>query len=84
MRLTKDVIQKLLDMNEGFSRTTSYSSRNFKCDWHYLIKGGQLLIRENGKTSWADSRFDDIMVATIEQTRTFLRKYLDSLNTGNL
>lgn len=84
MRLTKDVIQKLLDMNEGFSRTKSYSSRNFKCDYHYLIKGGKLLVREIGKTSWADSRFDDALVADIERTRRFLREYLPLLKKDNL
>ena len=76
MRLTKAVVQKLLDMNEGFSKTKSYSSRNFKCDYHYLIDGGKLLIREVGKTSWADSRFDDVRVADIDQTRRFLREVL--------
>ena len=84
MRLTKDVIQKLLDMNEGFSQTKSYTSRNFKCDYHYLIKGGKLLVREIGKTSWADSRFDDDVVADIERTRRFLRDHLHLLKTGDL
>ena len=84
MRLTKDVIQKLLDMNEGFSKTKSYSSRNFKCDYHYLIQGGKLLVREIGKTSWADSRFDDAMVADIERTRRFLREFLHLLKTDNI
>jgi hypothetical protein len=84
MRLTKDVVQKLLDLNEGFSRTKSYSSRNFKCDYHYLIQGGKLLVREVGKTSWADSRFDDAVVADIDRTRRFLRDHLHLLKTGNL
>lgn len=84
MRLTKDVVQKLLDLNEGFSRTKSYSSRNFKCDNHYLIQGGKLLVREVGKTSWADSRFDDAVVADIDRTRRFLRDHLHLLKTGNL
>ena len=84
MRLTKDVVQKLLDQNEGFSRTKSYSGRNFKCDYHYLIQGGKLLVREVGKTSWADSRFDDAVVADIDRTRRFLRDHLHLLKTGNL
>ena len=84
MRLTKDVIQKLLDMNEGFSQTKSYTSRNLKYDNHYLIKGGKLLVREVGKTSWADSRFDDALVADIDRTRRFLRDHLHLLKTGNL
>ena len=84
MRLTKDVVQNLLNLNEGFSRTKSYSSRNFKCDYHYLIQGGKLLVREIGKTSWADSRFDDAVVADIDRTRRFLRDHLHLLKTGNL
>lgn len=84
MRLTKAVVQKLLDQNEGFSKTKSFSSRNFKCDNHYLIQGGKLLVREVGKTSWADSRFDDVRVADIEQTRRFLRDVLHLLKKDNL
>ena len=53
-------------------------------DYQYLIKGGQLLIREIGKTSWADSRFDDVRVADIEQTRRFLRDVLHLLKKDNL
>ena len=84
MRLTKDVVQKLLDQNEGFSRSKTYSGRNFKCDYHYLITGGKLLVRESGKTSWADSRFDDALIADIDRTRRFLREYLPSLKKDNL
>lgn len=84
MRLTKDVIQKLLNMNEGFTKTTSSSHRNFKADYHYLIKGGRLFIQEMGKTSWADSSYVSNMVADIDQTRRFLKKFIDSLNTDGL
>ena len=84
MRLTKDVVQKLLDMNEGFSIPKSYSGRNFKCDNLYLIQGGKLLVREVGKTSWADSHFDDTVVADIDRTRRFLREYLPLLKKDNL
>lgn len=84
MRLTKDVVQNLLDLNEDFSKIKSYSSRNFKCDYHYLIKGGKLLVREIGKTSWADSNFDDALVADIDRTRRFLREYLPLLKKDNI
>jgi len=84
MRLTKDVIQKLLNANEGFIKNTDYSGRNFKASYQYLIKGGQLLIREVGKTSWADSRFDNTRVADIETTRRIIRKFLDLLNTNGI
>ncbi|RWZ60608.1 hypothetical protein EQV77_04750 [Halobacillus fulvus] len=84
MRLTKDVIQKLLDSNEGFTKTKYFSGRNFKETNHYLIKGGKLLIRSKGKTSWADSRHDNSTIADIEQTRRFLRKVIDELKTEGI
>lgn len=80
MRLTKKAIQQLLDLNEGFTKTKHYSDRNFKETNHYLIEGGKLLKRSVGKTSWADSRYDKFTVATIEQTRKFLRDNLKDLN----
>lgn len=84
MRLTKDVIQKLLDMNEGFEKTTNWSDRNFKETNHYLIKGGKLLIRSVGKTSWSDSRFDNSTIADIDQTRRFLKKVINALKTDGI
>lgn len=84
MRLTKDIVQKLLDMNEGFSKTTSFRNRNFKETTHYLIKGGKLFIRSKGNTSWADSQFNEVSVANTEQTRRFLRTFINELNTKNI
>ncbi|WP_017381880.1 hypothetical protein [Paenisporosarcina sp. TG-14] len=84
MRLTKDVIQKLLDINEGFAKTKDYVGINFKETNHYLIKGGKLLIRSTGKTSWADSRHDNNTIADIDQTRKFLRKVIDELKTEGI
>jgi len=84
MRFTKDVIQKLLDINEGFANTTNFVDRNFKETNHYLIKGGKLLIRTTGKTSWADSHFDNNTIADIDQTRRFLRKVIDELKTEGI
>jgi hypothetical protein len=84
MRLTKDVIQKLLDINEGFEKTTDFSDRNIKETNHYLIKGGKLLIRSIGKRSWSDSRYDNKTIADIDQTRRFLRKVIDELKTEEI
>lgn len=84
MRLTKDVIRKILDMNEGFIKTTRFVGKNFKEENRYLIKGGKLIIRSIGKTSWADSRFDNNTIADIEQTRRFLKKFIDVLKTEGI
>lgn len=84
LRLTKDVIDKILNLNEGFTKSTNYNSRNFKESRDYIIKGGKLLFRSVSKTSWADSRSDNIFVADIDQTRRFLNKYLHLLNLGDL
>ena len=58
-RLTKDVRQRLLESNEGFSTRTFYEGRNSREERIYTISGGQLHIRAIGKTSWADSRYED-------------------------
>lgn len=84
MRLTREVRQQLLDQNEGFELKTSYEGNNFREYRRYRITGGELLIRSSGKTSWADSRFDNEDIATDEQTRRFLREHLAELNTEGL
>lgn len=84
MRFTKDVIQKLLDINEGFEKTKSFSDRNFRETNHYLIKGGKLLVRSVGKTSWADSSYEKNTIADIEQTRRFLKDVIDALKTDGI
>lgn len=84
MRLTRDLVQRLMDQNEGFRFETSYRGRNQSEDRVYEIRGGRLHIRAAGKTSWADSRYSNEGVADDEQTRRFLRTYLDRLNTDGI
>ena len=84
LRLTEKVIQQILNMNEGFSKTTHQSQRNFSETRNYLIKGGKLLVDSASKTSWADSRKNLSYVADVDQTRRFLNKYLHQLNLGDL
>ncbi|MFI8288593.1 hypothetical protein ACIGBL_05550 [Streptomyces sp. NPDC085614] len=84
MRLTAEVRQKLLDQNEGFELQTSSTQKNHTEYRRYRITGGQLHIRESGKTSWADSRYDNEYVATDEQTHRFLYEYQGELNTDGL
>lgn len=81
LRLTTDVIGKLLRANEGYSDTTNYSGRNFSETNRYRISDGKLLKRSKGNTSWSDSRFDTETECDIDQVRRFLRERLDKLNT---
>lgn len=84
MRLTKDVRMQLLLQNNGFSTRTSYDSRNSEYERIYTIKDGQLHIREIGKTSWADSRYDKEWYANDEEIHRFLYSNLGKLNTAGL
>lgn len=87
MRFTKDVIQKLLDLNEGFEKSvpdTLGGSRNYSATNHYIIRSGKLFIRTVGKTAWADSKFDKTTIADIEQTRRVLKKFIDKLKTDGI
>lgn len=81
MRLTKTVRKQLLDQNEGFRKNKSYKSRNSSYTNHYEITGGQLCVRSEGKTSWADSRYNKSYECDDEQTHRFLRDHLTELNT---
>ena len=73
-----------MDQNEGFKTSTHYSDRNNTNDRDYQIVSGELRIRESGKTSWADSRYDNEFIADDDQTRRFLRNNLGALNTDGL
>ncbi|MER5481312.1 hypothetical protein ABT026_30685 [Streptomyces sp. NPDC002734] len=82
--MTEAVLRQLLEQNEGFEDETTTRQKNFQERRQYRITGGQLRYRATGKTSWADSRFDDEYVATDDQARRFLRPRLDKLNTDGL
>jgi hypothetical protein len=84
IRLTKGAVQQLLDQNDGFTSRTNYEGKNFREQRDYEIRDGELHYRSRGKTSWADSRFDELRVADEEQARRFLRKNLRSLDTAGL
>ncbi|MBB3171433.1 hypothetical protein [Parvibacter caecicola] len=79
LRLTKAVRQQLLDDNDGFTTSTYYEGKNFREQRDYSIEGGELHIRARGKTSWADSRFDDEWVADEEETHHFLYRHLHEI-----
>ena len=84
MRFTKDTIAKILAKNEGIEATTSYTSRNFRETNHYKISDGKLLRRSTGKTSWADSRFDNTEICDLEQTRRFLKRFIYKLDLDGI
>ncbi len=84
MRLTKAIRKKLLEKNDGLEIRSSYDSRNSEYERFYKIKDGELHIREIGKTSWADSRYDDEWIADEEQTHRFLYNYLCKLDTDGM
>ncbi len=84
VRLTKENRKKLLEQNEGFTQRTYNEQRNFEETRIYKIVGGLLHIREIGKTSWADSRYDKERVADDEETHRFLYKFLHKLNKDGL
>jgi len=74
MRLTKKARQELLDRNDGFETTTHYVGRNLTETRRYRISDRELHIRSTGKTSWADSHFDQESVAGDDQTKRFLEE----------
>ena len=79
-RFTKENIQKTLELNEGFEDSTYYKGKNFTETNYYKIQDGKLYKRSQGKTSWADSRFDEAYVCDLDQTRRFLRERKDCLD----
>lgn len=84
MRLTKDIRQRILEQNEGFTKRTNYEGRNSSEQRIYTISGGELHIRAIGKTSWADSRYDDEWVASDDETHRFLYDHKWELNLDEI
>ncbi len=78
-RLTKAVREQLIENNEGFTTRTYYEGRNSREERIYTVKDGELHIRAIGKTSWADSRYDDEWVASDEETHRFLYQHQGQL-----
>ncbi len=86
MRLTKDVRQKLLDQNEGFSTETWFEGNNSSEARHHEIRNGELHVRARGKGAWgaANERYENEWVADDDQTHRFLKKHLSELDTDGL
>lgn len=75
MRFTKGNRQQVLNDNEGFRTETHNTQNNFEEHRTYTISNGELHVRAKGKTSWADSRYDETYKygADDEETKRFLR-----------
>jgi len=84
VRLTRDVRQRILEQNEGFTTKTYYDGRNSREQRVYTISGGVLRIRSIGKTSWADSRYDDEWIASDEETHRFLYDNKHKMNLDGI
>ena len=80
MRLTKSVRDIILKQNNGFKARTYFKGRNNERERIYKVIDGILHIREVGKTSWADSRYDKEWIADSEEIRRFIRDNLLKLN----
>lgn len=83
-RLTASVRKRILDENEGFTTRTYYEGKNFREERTYTISDGVLHIRAVGKTSWADSRFNNESIANDEETHRFLYKHQSEMNLDGI
>lgn len=83
-RLTKKVRQQILDQNNDRSIRTYYEGRNFREERVYMIRNGQLFVKEIGDTSWADSKYNQERLAGDDETHRFLYKYCDKLNLDGI
>ena len=84
VRLTASVRQKILEQNDGFKTSTYYEGKNFREERIYTISDGVLHIRAVGKTSWADSRFDDEWIASDEEAHRFLYNHKSQMNLDGI
>ncbi len=84
MRLTKARQKQLLDQNDGFTKRTYYEGNNSREERIYKVSEGKLHIRASGKTSWADSHYNDEWVANDEETHRFLYRHKDEMNTDGI
>ena len=83
-RFTKNVVQKILDQNNGFVGSTFYKAKNITVNNVYKIVDGVMYRIESGKTSWSDSRFKDESVCDLKTTRRVLKQFLDKLNLDGI
>lgn len=83
-RLTRDVRQRILDQNEGFTIRTFSDEKNSREERTYTVSGGELHIRAVGKGSWADSHYHNEWTATDEETHRFLYEHQYEMNLDGI
>ena len=69
LRFTKDVIKKVLELNEGEKFHTSFEGKNGGSENWYLVKDGQLLWRRYLDSDWQPLDH--------ESSQSFLRRHKD-------
>ena len=74
-RLTKDVVQEILDQNEGFTGTTSFSSRNSSYTNKYRIENGSMLVHSEGKGGYGVGRYEEDYECDIDQVRRAIKHF---------
>lgn len=73
VRFTADVVKAFLEANQGLQIERYVKERNFQASYMYIFKDGSLFKKVTGRTSWADSRFDNITEMTYKEIQAFLR-----------
>ena len=84
VRLTISARKRILEQSGGFSKRTYYEGRNSREERIYTISDGVLHIRAIGKTSWADSRYDNERIASEDETYRFLYEYQWEMNLDEI
>ena len=75
-RFTKDIVQKILDQNNGVEITKSYGEKHFSCTYIYRVIDGVMHTTQMGKTVWSNSRFNNAYICDIDTARRVIKNNL--------
>lgn len=79
MRYTKEVIEKILNANEGKTIDTVQRGRNSKEYNSYLITGGKVLRRHSGRNP--NGEYSSTTECDMNQIRNLIKTHEYELNT---
>lgn len=79
-RLTKSVRQQILDLNEGLSFQTYFSSPNSSESSTYTVENGTFLVRRHGKGAFGGSQYDETRTASEEDAHAILYDHRDKFD----